>query len=141
MRSSCTPEMPLGWRRAHDEAWVTYVQRVNATDWESRGYADVVDELDARHLAEMFDRAGVSAPRTDVLSVSRELEREAMARVNARYPDARTAIERLRAAGHKVYVATGGSETNDAPDPTNEGSSVVIDRRTLGTVSYRSCAS
>ncbi|TLZ91918.1 MAG: HAD family hydrolase [Methanobacteriota archaeon] len=105
---------PDAWRRAHDEAWVTYVQRVNAADWESRGYADVVDELDARHLAEMFDRAGVRAPRTDVLSVSRELEREAMARVNARYPDARTAIERLRAAGHKVYVATGGSETNDA---------------------------
>src|SRR6058998_4368650 len=105
---------PDAWLRAHDEAWVTYVQRVNATDWESRGYADVVDELDVRHLAEMFDRAGVRAPRTDVLSVSRELEREAMARVNARYPDARTAIERLRAAGHKVYVATGGSETNDA---------------------------
>src|SRR2546422_8250805 len=62
----------------------------------------------------MFDRAGVRAPRTDVLSVSRELEREAMAHVNARYPDARIAIERLRAAGHRVYVATGGSETNDA---------------------------
>src|SRR3989442_11453216 len=53
---------PDAWRRAHDEAWVTYVQRVNAADWESRGYADVVDELDARHLAEMFDRAGVRAP-------------------------------------------------------------------------------
>ena len=105
---------PDAWRRAHDEAWVTYVQRVNAADWESRGYADVVDDLDARHLVEMFDRAGVRAPPTDALSVSRELEREAMARVNARYPDARTAIERLRAAGHEVYVATGGGETNDA---------------------------
>src|SRR3989442_1163412 len=105
---------PDVWRRAHDEAWVTYVQRVNAADWESRGYAEVVDDLDARHLVEMFDRAGVLAPLTDTLSVSRELEREAMARVNARYPDARTAIERLRAAGHKVYVATGGGETNDA---------------------------
>src|SRR2546422_1026023 len=90
---------PDAWRRAHDEAWVTYVQRVNAADWEWRGYADVVDDLDARHLVEMFDRAGVRAPPTDALSVSRELEREAMARVNARYPDARTAIERLRAAG------------------------------------------
>ena len=105
---------PDVWRRAHDEAWVTYVQRVNAADWESRGYAEVVDDLDARHLVEMLDRAGVRAPPTDTLSVSRELEREAMARVNARYPDARTAIERLRAAGHKVYVATGGGETNDA---------------------------
>src|SRR5437016_6446180 len=105
---------PDVWRRAHDEAWVTYVQRVNAADWESRGYAEVVDDLDARHLVEMSDRAGVRAPPTDTLSVSRELEREAMARVNARYPDARTAIERLRATGHRVYVATGGGATNDA---------------------------
>src|SRR5437879_8552343 len=37
-----------------------------------------------------------------------------MARVNSRYPDARTAIERLRATGHRVYVATGGGATNDA---------------------------
>jgi len=102
------------WRRAHDEAWVAYVQQVNAADWESRGYADVVDELDARHLLEMFERVGESARPADALAISRELEREAMARVDARYPDARTAIERLRAAGHKVYVATGGGETNDA---------------------------
>jgi FMN phosphatase YigB (HAD superfamily) len=31
---------PDAWRRAHDEAWVTYVQRVNAADWESRGYRE-----------------------------------------------------------------------------------------------------
>ncbi len=105
---------PEAWRRAHDEAWVTYVRQVNAADWESRGYADVVDELDARHLLEMFERVGETARPADVLTVSRELEREAMVRVDARYPDARTAIERLRAGGHKVYVATGGSETNDA---------------------------
>src|SRR2546426_9628279 len=62
----------------------------------------------------MLDRACVRAPRRDVRSVSRDLEREGMARVSARYPDARTAIERLRSAGPRVYVATGGSETNDA---------------------------
>ena len=105
---------PETWRRAHDEAWVTYLQRVNSVDWESRGYADIVDELDARHLLEIFDRVGVARPPSDALAVSREFEREAMSRVNARYPDARTAIERLRSAGHRVYVATGGSETNDA---------------------------
>ena len=105
---------PEAWRRAHDEAWVTYLQRVNSVDWESRGYADIVDELDARHLLEIFDRVGVAGRRADALAVSREFEREAMSHVNARYPDARTAIERLRSAGHRVYVATGGSETNDA---------------------------
>src|SRR2546427_957747 len=105
---------PEAWRRAHDEAWVTYLQRVNSVDWESRGYADIVDELDARHLLEIFDQVGVHDEPADALALSREFEREAMSRVNARYPDARTAIERLRLAGHRVYVATGGSETNDA---------------------------
>src|SRR5213080_2611762 len=105
---------PDVWRRAHDEAWVTYVQRVNSVDWESSGYADIVDELDARHLLEIFERVGVTGRPADTLAVSREFEREAMSHVNARYSDARTAIERLRSAGHRVYVATGGSETNDA---------------------------
>ena len=103
-----------GWRRAHDEAFVTYVQRVNATDWDARAWADIVDELDAGHLLEMIERAGSSAKPEDALGVSRELEREAMSRVDARYPDARAAIERLRKAGHKVYVATGGGDTNEA---------------------------
>src|SRR5206468_3888172 len=102
---------PETWRRAHDEAWVTYVQRVNSVDWESRGYADIGDELDARHLLEIFERVGVTGRPADTLAVSREFEREAMSHVNARYSDARTAIERLRSAGHRVYVATGGSET------------------------------
>src|SRR3989449_1967217 len=105
---------PDTWMRAHADAWVTYVQRINAADWDARGYADVVDDLDARHLLDIFERAGVTNRPADALVVSRELEREAMAHVNARYPDARTAIERLRAAGHRVYVATGGGATNDA---------------------------
>src|SRR5437899_944006 len=61
---------PDAWRRAHDEAWVTYVQRVNATDWESRGYADVVDDrldyLEAAAsvgvLALLLDRKGAHRP-------------------------------------------------------------------------------
>src|SRR5256712_4979324 len=105
---------PATGMRAHDVAWVAYVQRINAAEWDARGYADVVDDLDARHLLDMFEHAGVTNRPADALVVSRELEREAMAQVNARYPDARTAIERLRAAGHRVYVATGGGATNDA---------------------------
>ena len=102
------------WANAHDEAFVTYTRGVNEADWDARGWAEIVDELDARLLVEMFERMGRPTRPEDALPLSRELERESMARVNARYPDARTAIERLRAAGHKVYVATGGSETNDA---------------------------
>ncbi len=105
---------PDAWRRAHDEAFVAYVQRVNATDWNARGWAEIVDELDARQLVEVFDRVGVAGRPKDPLALARQLEREAMAKVDARYPDSRSAIERLRAAGHKVYVATGGGETNEA---------------------------
>src|SRR6058998_1822487 len=105
---------PDAWRQAHDEAFVTYTRRANETDWRGREYGEVVDELDAQHLIEMFERLGLDAKPTEPLVLSRELEREALARVNARYPAARSAIERLRAKGHHVYVATGGSETNEA---------------------------
>ncbi|HYU05817.1 MAG TPA: hypothetical protein VEM77_01385, partial [Thermoplasmata archaeon] len=65
------------WRRAHDDAFVAYVQRVNEADWDARGWAEIVDELDTRQLVEMFDRAGVAASPKDPLALSRELEREA----------------------------------------------------------------
>ena len=102
------------WKRAHDEAFVTYTRHAHETDWDARGYGDVVDELDARHLLEIFERVGIASAPESPLALSRELEREALAGVNERYPDARSAIERLRAKGHRVYAATGGSETNEA---------------------------
>lgn len=102
------------WLRAHDEAFVTYTRSANDADWEARGYGDIVDELDARHLLEIFERVGASFRPPDPLALSRELEREALAGIDARYPDARPAIDRLRKMGHRVYVATGGSLTNDA---------------------------
>lgn len=105
---------PDAWRNAHDDAFVTYTRRANDADWDARSYGDVVDELDANHLLDMFQRMGVSSPPNNPLALSRELEREVLTGINARYADARTAIERLRSRGHRVYVATGGSETNDA---------------------------
>jgi FMN phosphatase YigB (HAD superfamily) len=100
------------WRRAHDEAFLAYVDRVEGTDWDARSWVDVVDELDARNLLDILDRAGVSGRPEDPLALSRQLERDARASVDARYPDARPAIERLRSDGHRVYVATGGGDTS-----------------------------
>jgi FMN phosphatase YigB (HAD superfamily) len=105
---------PEGWRRAHDEAFVAYTRRAHEADWDSRGYGEVVDELDARHLLDILERMGVRDRPEDPLAMSRDLERQALANVNARYPDARAAMERLRSLGHRVYVATGGTETNEA---------------------------
>lgn len=102
------------WLRAHDEAFVTYTRSADEADWEARGYGDIVDELDARHLLEIFERVGTAVRPPDPLSLSRELEREALSGIDARFPDARPAIERLRKMGHRIYAATGGSLTNDA---------------------------
>lgn len=105
---------PEVWRRAHDDAFIAYVNRVGDANWDARGWAEIVDELDARNLLEILDRVGVAERPPDPLGLSRSLEREAMAAVDARFPDARPAIERLRSAGHGVHVATGGGETADA---------------------------
>src|SRR5437016_7639231 len=63
---------PEAWRRAHDEAFVAYTRGSNEADWDSRGYGDVVDELDARHLLDMLERMGVRDLPQDPLALSRE---------------------------------------------------------------------
>lgn len=103
---------PDAWRRAHDEAFVSYLKRVNEIDWDARAWAETVDTLDAENVLEMFSLAGVEARPQDPLALARELEFDAMASVDARFPDARAAIERLHAGGHTVHVATQASGTN-----------------------------
>jgi FMN phosphatase YigB (HAD superfamily) len=102
------------WLRAHDEAYAVYTRSADDADWDARGYGAIVDELDANHLLDIFERVGVTNRPVDPLALSRELEREVLLGIDARYPDARPAIERLRKMGHRVHVATGGSVTNDA---------------------------
>lgn len=46
------------------------------------------------------------------MAFSRELDLSVMSGIDARFPDARIAVERLRTAGHKVYVATQATESN-----------------------------
>jgi len=100
------------WLRAHDEAFVSYVRHVNDADWDAGRWIEIIDRLDADNILEMFDRVGAANHPADPLVLARELEFEGMSRVDARFPDARAAIERVRGSGHKVYVATGASETN-----------------------------
>jgi HAD superfamily hydrolase (TIGR01509 family) len=102
------------WLRAHDEAYARYTRSADDTDWTARGYGDIVDELDAAFLLEMLERAGLSEKPPEPLALFRDLERRVLMGVNVRFPDARTAIERLRKMGHRIHVATGGSVTNDA---------------------------
>lgn len=100
------------WVRAHDGAWEAYVNAVEGTDWEARPWAETVDAMDARFIVDILRDAGVAWRPDDPGAFSRSLESEIMATVDARFPDARTAVDRLRSAGHRVYVATQASESN-----------------------------
>lgn len=102
------------WLRAHDEAFARYTRSADEADWTVRPYGDIVDELDASFLLEMLERAGVSEKPPEPIALFRDLERQVLGGFNVRFPDARTAIERLRRMGHRIHVATGGSVTNDA---------------------------
>lgn len=103
---------PATWARAYDEAFLSYLQRVSEADWDADAWIDTIDRLDAENRLAMFALAGVPVRPDNPPALARELEAEGMSRVDARFPDARAAVERLRKSGHPVYVATGASETN-----------------------------
>lgn len=103
---------PARWVRAHTEAWTEYVREVERTDWSQGSWAETVDSLDAWFALRILERVGVAWRPPDPGAFAQELDRDVMSRINARYPDSRAAVERLRAAGHRVYVATQASEAN-----------------------------
>ncbi len=100
------------WVRAHTAAWTDYVREVEARDWGRGSWRATADRLDAQFVIGMLERMGIAWRPDDPAAFSRELDLTVMPTVNARFPDARTAVERLRAAGHSVYVATQATEAN-----------------------------
>lgn len=101
-----------GWSEAHRAAWTEYVQAVEREDWGTGSWRAAADRLDARFALGMLERMGIAWRPPDAAAFARELDLRVMSRVNARYPDARTAVERLRQGGHSVYVATQATEAN-----------------------------
>jgi len=100
------------WLEAHTSAWTEYVKEVESTDWSQGSWSAAMDRLDARFAVGLLERVGIAWRPADPVAFSRELDLEVMATVDARFPDARTAVERLRGAGHKVYVATQATDAN-----------------------------
>jgi len=100
------------WLAAHDRAAADHHRTADAIDWEAGEWLDLVDDLDAGHLVSILRGAGVAWRPPDPVAYSRDLEFRVMAGVQARFPDARTAIERLRKAGHRVYIATQATDSN-----------------------------
>lgn len=113
------------WLRAHDAAWEAYVHEADSTDWEQRPWAATVDRLDARFITSLLEWAGVAWRPDDAAAYSRQLEYEVMSTIDARFPDARTAVDRTRTAGHRVYVATQASDSNARGSLTGAG---LLDR-------------
>ena len=122
-----------GWLRAYDTAWEAYVRETDSTDWEQRPWAATVDDLDARFVLALLDAGGARRRPEDPKAYARELEFEVMASIDARFPDARTAVERLRTGGHRVYVATQASESNARGSLTGAGLISLLDGLFTGT--------
>ena len=100
------------WMEAYTSSWTEYVRAVESADWSRGSWAATVDRLDARFAVGILERAGTTWRPADAVAFSRELDLTIMPTVNARFPDARSAVERLRAGGHSVYVATQATEAN-----------------------------
>lgn len=100
------------WLRAEDQAYERYVQRVDEADWEAERWTEIEDRLDAQKVLEILRLAGVTWEPPEPVSFARELEFEGMSSVDARFPDAGPALERLRRNSHRLYVATGASDAN-----------------------------
>lgn len=100
------------WLAAHTAAWTAYVRGVEAADWAGGPWSETEERLDAAFAVGVLERMGVAWRPADPLAFSQELDRTIMAGIDARFPDARIAVDRLRAAGHRVFVATQATESN-----------------------------
>ncbi|TLZ61567.1 MAG: HAD family hydrolase [Methanobacteriota archaeon] len=100
------------WLRAHDVAAAWYEQHMARPEtWDAGTWIEVVGRADSENILRMFREAGVPPP-ADPNGLSRALELEVMAGIDAAFPDARPAVARLKKAGHRLYVSTNATESN-----------------------------
>ncbi len=101
-----------GWLRAHDVALAWYEDHMRKPEtWEGGSWVDVVSRADAENIERMFREAGVSPPpNAHRLSVGLDLD--VMSAIDAAFPDARSAISRLRKGRNRVFVSTNATESN-----------------------------
>jgi phosphoglycolate phosphatase-like HAD superfamily hydrolase len=121
------------WLLAHTAAWTEYVRGTEAADWGGRPWSETVDRLDAAFAIGVLERMGVSWRPPDSVAFAHELDLGVMSGIDARFPDARTAVERLRSAGHRVFVATQATESNARGALTGAGLLDSVDGIFTGT--------
>ena len=121
------------WLEAHDRAHAEYAAKAAATDWDSDAWLRLVEWLDAEHVVAILDHAGVAWRPADPVAYAKDLEFRVMSAVQARYPDARAAFERLRRAGHRIHLATQATDANARGALTGAGLLGAIDGLFTGT--------
>jgi len=121
------------WLEAHDRAHAEYAAKAAATDWDSDAWLPLVERLDAEHVVAILDHAGVAWRPTDPVAYAKDLEFRVMSSVQARYPDARAAFERLRRAGHRIHLATQATDANARGALTGAGLLGAFDGLFTGT--------
>ncbi len=122
-----------GWVRAHTAAWTDYVRAAESAEWNRQSWSETEDRLEAAFALGILERMQVSWRPPDALAFCRELDLDVMSEIDARFPDARTAVERLRTAGHQVYVATQASDANARGALTGAGLLGSVDGIFTGT--------
>ncbi len=109
------------WQTAHTAAWTEYVEAIESPRWDRAAWSATVDRLDGRFVVSLLERMDVPWRPQDPVAFSRELDLQVMSTIDARFPDARAAVERLHAAGHSVYIATQANEANARGSLTGAG--------------------
>ena len=100
------------WLRAHDVAWEAYLERTRQVDWDAGPWAGTVARLDAEYLTRILEEGEEAWRPRDPVAWARDLDFEVLSSINTRFPDAQSAVERLRASGHRIHVATQGTESS-----------------------------
>lgn len=121
------------WTRAHDKVWVWYTERANEIEWDTGDYLEKVQALESEHLDRILSEMGISWRPEDPAAYARDLEFAIMSTVDARLPDARPAIERLRNGGHHVYIVTSATDSNARGSLGGAGLLEAFDRIFTGT--------
>jgi len=100
------------WLRAHEAGETWYEAHLAKPEtWEAGTWIEVVNLADAEQVVRMFREVGVPPP-SDPLAVSKALTLGGMSTIDAAFPDARPAVDRLKNAGHRVFVSTNATEEN-----------------------------
>lgn len=121
------------WVRAHDVAYSWYSARAAEIDWKGGNYLERVAQLDAEYAERILTAGGTSWRPRDGAAFWAELEQEIASSVDARFPDARPAVERLRSAGHRAHVVTSATDSNAIASLEGAGLFQAFDRVFTGS--------